>query len=128
MKGQDLTNFYFNETVSFYLPKFFSTGFHFPSNVLNAVLSLSLCATSVRNCHRSPVSPSLSAVGHPSPVHPSPAFCIRRIWRLDLSPATLKKGTLRLSLSLSLSLSLRPDLLDGVFTTSYSCNPQVFFI
>jgi hypothetical protein len=34
---------------------------------------------------------SVLVVGHPPPGHPSPAFCLRRIWRPDLYLSTLKK-------------------------------------
>jgi hypothetical protein len=65
-------------------------------------------ASSVKNRRPLSLSPASSGAGLPRPsrrsatLHPpSPAFCIRRIWRPDLSPATLKTKVLRLSLSLA---------------------------
>jgi hypothetical protein len=106
--------------------------FHFPSN---AVLSLSLSATSIRNRRRSSpsqrrftgvlsppsettalslsLSLSLSRLlaGHPRPSRRSATLHWAILHRCFVSDDTKKKGTL------AFSLSLRPDLLDGFFTT-----------
>jgi hypothetical protein len=128
MKGQDLTNFYFNETVSFYLPKFFSTGFHFPSNVLNAVPSLSLSLCNFRT-----KLPPLA--GLPVPLGCRPPFAGPSFTGV-LYPADLAAGSVsgdakkRYSpaLSLSLSLSLSGQICWRVFSLLNTVVIRKFFL